>query len=252
MIHWKDDGAEARAERLRRLGHRVEAGPLDSPGLKALRTRPPAAVVIDLSRLPSQGRDIGVALRQSPRTRGVPLLFVGGQAEKVARVQRLLPDAAFTTWDAIGEALQRALAEPPSDPIVPDSALAGYSGTPLPRKLGVKSGATVVLVNAPDEFADTLGELPAGVTLRWQDRGRRDLTVWFVNAVKDLERRIERMAAKVGDGGLWIAWPKKASGVETDVTQDRVRRAGLDAGLVDYKICAIDETWSGLKFATRK
>jgi hypothetical protein len=94
--------------------------------------------------------------------------------------------------------------------------------------------------------------IPPGVTLRRQARGKCDLIIWFTKTCKDLENRIGRFAALTGSGGLWIAWPKKAAGVKTDLTQAIVRRTGLAAGLVDYKICAIDETWSGLKFARRK
>lgn len=133
-----------------------------------------------------------------------------------------------------------------------DCIMAGYSGTPLPKKLGVREGTVLVLVNPPKTFRRTLGRLPADVTVRTSDRGHRDLTVWFVDRARQLRARMGRMAGKVGDGGLWIAWPKRASGVATDVTESDVRAAGLAAGLVDYKICAIDATWSGLKFAVRK
>ena len=102
------------------------------------------------------------------------------------------------------------------------------------------------------ELEQTLGELPVGVRLRRQGRGQRDLTIWFVQFRKELEQRVDRFADLVGDGAIWIAWPKKAAEVVTDVTQHDVRKVALAAGLVDYKICAIDATWSGLKFATRK
>jgi hypothetical protein len=147
--------------------------------------------------------------------------------------------------------LKRAIANPPVDPVKPESVLAGYSGTPLPKKLGIKSGSTVVLVNGPADFEKTLGELPDDVHLKRQLRGRFELIIWFARSKNELDRRIEGMAAKVTEG-MWIAWPKKASGVITDLTPTEVRESGLDNGLVDYKICAIDETWSGLKFARRK
>ena len=130
--------------------------------------------------------------------------------------------------------------------------LAGYSGTPLPKKLGIKENATVALVNAPRGFGKTLGDLPDGAVLREGARGKPDLVIWFVAQRKDLDRRLGTMSTLFGRDGLWIAWPKKASGVATDVTENDVRREGLAAGLVDYKICAIDATWSGLKFARRK
>lgn len=237
---------------LESAGYRVESGPVDQTTLRALATDPPAAVVIDLSRQPSLGRDIGVALRHTKRTRHIPLVFVGGAPDKIARVTEVLPDATFAEWPGVRSALRAAMRRTGDDVHVPASSLAGYSGTPLPRKLGIKEGSTVVLVNAPDDLERTLGALPASVTLRRVNAGSRDLTLWFVTTRRELEQRVDAMAAQVGDGGLWIAWPKQASGVATDITQNDVRRLGLSHGLVDYKICAIDDTWSGLKFATRQ
>jgi len=219
---------------------------------KRLRQDPPEAVVIDLSRLPSQGRDVGVAVRKHKATRHVPLVFVDGETAKVDRVKQTLPDAVYTAWSRIQSALKRAIARPPTEPVVPQSSMEGYAGTPLPKKLGIKVGSVVVLIGAPPEFERTLGELPDDVTLRRHNRGRRDLTIWFTRSPKDLRRRIERMGNAAGDGGLWIVWPKKSSVEATDLTQALVRKIGLDAGLVDYKICAVDETWSGLKFTRRR
>jgi len=132
----------------------------------------------------------------------------------------------------------------------PASNLAGYSGTPLPKKLMIKEGATVALVGAPEDFEATLGELPPGVVLRRNRRGKPDTAIWFVRSLADLKREIGRMG-RLAPRGLWIAWPKKASGVETDVGEAAVRSTGLAAGLVDHKICAIDATWSGLRFVER-
>lgn len=132
------------------------------------------------------------------------------------------------------------------------AAPAGYSGTPLPKKLMIRDGNIVALVDAPDGFEKTLGALPTGAVLRRSARGSREVTIWFVQTRRDLERRIAGTAKAVGDGKLWLAWPKKASGVVTDVTEDVVRKVGLANGLVDYKVCAIDATWSGLLFARRR
>jgi hypothetical protein len=136
--------------------------------------------------------------------------------------------------------------------VVPSSVFAGYSGTPLPKKLGIKAGTTVALVNAPDDFSSTLGRLPEDVTIAAGERTGAEVTLWFVPSSEVLGREIDDMAAVAGDGRLWICWPKKASGVTTDVTQNIVRATGLAAGIVDFKICAIDETWSGLCFTRRK
>ena len=252
LIHWNAAEATERAARLTHCGLRVDHAPLDHAGLRALRHDPPDAVVIDLSRLPSHGRDLGAALRQAKATRGIPLVFVAGKPAKVARVRELLPDAVYTDWAGIRPALTSAMAHPPPDPVVPASNLAGYSGTPLPRKLGIKPGYAVALVGAPEGFERILGELPADVTLRRRAQGRCDLIVWFVGARRELEQRTARYGAKAGAGGLWICWPKKASGVVSDLSERVVREAGLARGLVDYKVAAIDQTWSGLRFTRRK
>jgi len=131
------------------------------------------------------------------------------------------------------------------------AATAGYSGTPLVRKLGIKSGMRVALVSAPSDFRRLLVGLPGDVRLSDRAAGSPDLGVWFVTRRRELDRRIEALAGCLGHA-LWIAWPKKTSGVETDLTEDVVRNVGLARGLVDYKVCAIDATWSGLKFARRR
>ncbi len=220
--------------------------------LREMRQRPPSAVVIDLSRFPSQGRDVALAIRHTKATRHLPLVFVGGAPEKVAMVQQSLPDAVYTSWDRIRGALKEAIAHPPADPVVPSSVLAGYSGRPLAKKLGIKPNSVVGLVDAPPGFRETLGHLPAAVVIRHDARGRCDLIVWFVRSRRELQRGMRGMAARSGRGGLWIAWPKRSSGLTVDVAQFDVRRTGLAAGLVDYKISAIDATWSGLLFARRK
>jgi hypothetical protein len=130
---------------------------------------------------------------------------------------------------------------------------AGYSGTPLPQKLGIRAGTIVVLVGAPPEFATkTLGTLPEGAQIRRRSAKSADLTIWFVKRAADYRKRIRAVASSLGKGGLWVAWPKKASGVASDLSENVVRDAALACGLVDYKVCAIDGTWSGLKFAVRK
>jgi hypothetical protein len=131
---------------------------------------------------------------------------------------------------------------------------AGYSGTPLPRKLGVKPGAHILLLDAPEGFEETLGALPADVELRRGLRGRGpfDVIVLFAPDAAALERRLAPAIARLAvAGGLWIAWPKKASGIATDLSDGAVRARGLATGLVDNKVCAVDATWSGLRFVRR-
>ena len=132
--------------------------------------------------------------------------------------------------------------------------MAGYSGTPLPKKLGIKEGARLALVGAPDGFLEsTLTPLPDRVELRACARGPLDVIVFFTKSRADLERRFAKLAAALQPAGaLWIAWPKRSSGVATDLTEDVLREVGLPQGLVDTKVCAIDDTWSGLRFVIRK
>jgi hypothetical protein len=132
--------------------------------------------------------------------------------------------------------------------------VAGYSGTPLPRKLGIKPGSRVAVVSAPNSFLEsTLQPLPDQVGLRSAARGPLDVIVFFTKRRAELERGFAKLASTLDPAGsLWIAWPKRASGVETDLSEDTLREVGLPHGLVDTKVCAIDDTWSGLRFVIRK
>ena len=252
LITWKDDRTSKLKDELEASGFTVDAKPFEPSTLKALANDPPDAVVIDLGRLPSQGRDVGVAIRTRAGTRHLPLVFVDGSVDKVDRTRQQLPDAIYTVAGKLKEVVRHAVAHPPKRPVVPASNLAGYSGTPLPKKLGIKGGSVVALVGAPEDFETTLGELPEGTTILDEPSPEAAVTLWFLDSLATLEEGIEEMAEVAGGGRLWICWPKKASGIATDVTQNQVRSTGLAAGIVDFKICAIDATWSGLCFTKRK
>ena len=132
--------------------------------------------------------------------------------------------------------------------------MTGYSGTPLPKKLGLKPDARFGVVGAPEGFGRTLGELPPGVRVQTIAAGkdRYDVIVCFTSSMAELAKRLPALKRRLElAGGLWMAWPKKASGLATDVSENAVRAVGLDAGLVDNKVCAIDDVWSGLRFVYR-
>jgi hypothetical protein len=130
---------------------------------------------------------------------------------------------------------------------------AGYSGTALVRKLGFKPGMRAHYVAAPADFAELVGELPDGVRVLARPATGLDLVMLFVTERAELERRLAGLHAKLSqDGMVWVAWPKRASRVPTDMTEDVVRDIALPRGLVDVKVCAIDDTWSGLKLVIRK
>jgi hypothetical protein len=130
---------------------------------------------------------------------------------------------------------------------------AGYSGTPLPQKLGIKPGLSVVTINAPTNYRRLLGTIPEGVT--FSDRLRPESSFIHVFAKKrsELSNRLAVSREQIADTGtVWVSWPKRSSGVPTDVTEDAVRAVALPLGFVDVKVCAIDETWSGLKLMVRR
>ena len=130
--------------------------------------------------------------------------------------------------------------------------MAGYSGKPLVEKLGIKAGASVAIVNAPKGYDRILGGLPSGVTRKGNAGGPLDFIQFFTREKRALERRFAALARALAPAGmLWISWPKKASGVATDLTEDVIRVIGLAHGLVDVKVAAVDDVWSGLKFVRR-
>jgi hypothetical protein len=129
--------------------------------------------------------------------------------------------------------------------------MAGYSGTPLAKKLGIREGHVVLTKSAPSDFRELLEPLPAGVSMR--SRGDGDVAVVFFTRAADVTKQWPSVTTAVGpEGVVWVAWPKKSSGVATDLTEDRFRDLLLPTGWVDVKVCAIDATWSGLKFVLRK
>jgi hypothetical protein len=131
-------------------------------------------------------------------------------------------------------------------------ATAGYSGTPLHRKLGFRPGMTAAFLDAPGGFEALLGKLE-GVTVKRSLRGRADIVLCFVTARRELQRRAARLREAVApDGMVWVCWPKRASKVPTDMTEDVVREVLLPTGLVDVKVAAVDEMWSGLKLMVRR
>lgn len=130
--------------------------------------------------------------------------------------------------------------------------MAGYSGTPLIQKIGIKPGHRVILRNHPPTFLKDLGPLPDGAEHTDKLSGKANVVVCFTDRKTELKKNFASLAGKLApDGMLWVSWPKRASGLPTDLTEDEVRRIGLDGGLVDVKVCAIDDTWSGLKFVIR-
>ena len=129
---------------------------------------------------------------------------------------------------------------------------AGYSGTPLVKKLGIKPGVRLMFINAPENYGDTLGDLPTDLEVATAPEAPLDFIQLFTSDGVELEERFPKLKdALTQNGMLWISWPKAASKVSTDLNENVVREIGLRNGLVDVKVCAVDQTWSGLKFVRR-
>jgi CheY-like chemotaxis protein len=250
LIHWNEDEGLARQKQLEALGFEVQFE--FSDGASAMRTirasAEPDAVVIDMSRLPSHGREVGRVLRMTKSSRHWPLVFVDGE-EKIAQTKALLPDATYTTWGRIKTALTKAIARPLTAPVVPKDTM---SAKPSVDKLGVKAGFKVALLGSPKGFAGTLAPLPPKVTFTAKPDPTVDLFLCFARAAREMHAQFVSIKAAVDRQTLWMIWPKKASGIKSDLDGNVVREGGLAVGWVDYKVCSVDDTWSGLAFKRRK
>lgn len=251
LIHWNGPEGRERKLRLAALGHHAEFDELEGLAMmRALRGDPPEAFLIDLSRLPSHGRDVALAVRMYKATRHVPIVFVDGDPGKVAKLKTILPDATYTSWGRLRRALPRAIARPVTAPIVPPSHI--YSGKPTVEKLGVQVDMRVSVLGAPKGIAELLAPLPKGASLSAKASAGSDLFLVFIRSRRELATQLAALARDVSRQTTWFIWPKKASGVKSDVDGNVIRGAGLASGWVDFKICSLDETWSGLAFKRRK
>jgi hypothetical protein len=245
LIHWNEEEAKPRIERLRKLGLAVEwIAPRGGRGLQPFVQNPPDAFLIDLTRMPSHGRAIGVFFRQRKTTRGVPIVFFGGELEKVEKTRELLPDAVYLEWKDAAR-LRRSIAQAEARAAIVPNTMAEYARVPLARKLGVRDGVEVVLIGVPDEVKDRLGA--------YEEARTGERVLFFARSMRELEDGFDAAAARVKrGGGLWVMWPKKASGAGSDVTLPLVRAVALESKWVDYRICSVDETWSGMLFARKR
>lgn len=253
LIHWKAEEALQVAEALKSAGFEVDYDGKPAPEImRALRTHPPDAVVIDLSRLPSHGREIATALRANKQTRRVPILFLDGAPEKVSIVKEKLPDAAYCERPRLAATLRKCIKDVPENPIVPMQMMDRYAARTTAQKLGISAGSKVAVIDAPRDYARVIGTLPAGVEFdeeSWHDCA---VTLWFVEDPATFLAALPKMRRAAVVSKLWIAWPKKSARKDSLLNETIIRETAIDHGLVDYKICSVSETWSGLCFAVKK
>jgi CheY-like chemotaxis protein len=249
LVHWNEAEAAPRVNQLRAAGHQVIYPGKHGAALREAKTTPDA-FLIDLSRLPSHGRECARVFRQRKATRHVPLVFLEGEPEKVEVARRDFPDAVFTSWKRCKSAIRHALANPPANPVVPASVSGTTNPRPLAAKLGIGSDSLVALINPPEAFYEMAEAFPDGVRYETGRRAEAPLTLWFASSQHEFDSGLAR--ALSSGGQLWIFYPKKASGIVSDLRQAAIRRTLINAGWVDYKICAFDATWTGMLFSRRR
>jgi hypothetical protein len=246
IIHWREEEAGGLIETCRSAGFQVD---YDAGGgtvvTRAIRAKLPDVFAIDLSRLPSHGREVAVWLRRAKRTRSIPLVFVGGEQAKIAAIRGLLPDAWYCQPRNVASALRRALqakatgCEPVAPTAVPEKAAA--------LKLGIAAGGVVSVIQPPRGFPELLGEIPDDVEFT---ESSAPLTLWFLHDRESLMEGLREMRRLAARTKLWLVWRKGGKG--EGLTQNLVRETAREAGLVDYKICSVDQNWSAMLFALKK
>lgn len=252
LVSWNPETSASRAKPIEAAGFRVDASPLSTSGLVGkIKEAAPAAIVIDLDRLPSHGRAVALVLRGSKSTREIPLVFAGGEEAKAARLKSEMPEAIFTAWPKAAQSVKHAIARGPIIPLNAKPYMANYSSSPLSKKLDLKPGLKAALLAAPEGFAESLGTLTENLEFASRITGDVKLALWFVRSAAELTELDFLSARLPADSSIWILFPKQSGRLRSDFKESHVRSAGLKLGLVDYKICSVDADWSGLKFKKR-
>jgi hypothetical protein len=251
LIHWKPSESAPLIGAIGSLGFIPEYDPEpNGPAItRAIRAHPPDAVVIDLSRLPSHGREIGVWLRTVKATRAIPIVFVGGEPAKLEKVKAVLPDAAYATTANFNRILKSACASRVSNPVIPPPMMERYKNKTAAQKLGIAPASTVALMDPPRDYATILGALPPNVEVFEDPAAVQHVTLWFIRDSEAMLRALPRMRAIAAKTKLWIVWPK---GTANKFREGPIRNTALENGLVDYKICSVNAQWSGILFARKK
>jgi hypothetical protein len=252
VFHFKSAEAAPLLDALRAAGHTVEYDPIMKTSvLPGIRAAPPDIFVIDLTRMPSHGRYTAFVLRQSPKTRHVPTLFVDGEEEKVAITRRQLPDAHFTTRAKLRSAIKTALRSRVANPVAP-GPLFSYHTRTAAQKIGIAKGATVGVIDPPRDYLRVIGAVPDGVEFVEGAQADCTLLLWFLHDPDAYLEMLPRMRAWVAKTRLWVLWKKGGTTRTGAVTQPLIREAAQGMGLVDYKICSVDKTWSGIALTLKK
>ena len=255
LICWKEDLARERAALLKAARLEVDASPLNTSRLIGrIMENPPSAIVIDLDRMPSHGLAVGVVLRRSviraPHSAGIRRRRGGKSRPHPPGIAR----CRLHSLERHRPSVRRAVKSAPADPVKPRPLMERYESSGLVRKLGLKPGMVCALIQAPEGFEESIDDLPEDSRISAEDRRRTPASPSGSYApARKWNSPPTAPALRLPQGAsLWIVYPKRSGRYSADFTLTDVRAAALSVGLVDYKICAVDDDWTGLKFARRK
>jgi hypothetical protein len=252
LLSFKAALVPERSKLLRSAGFTVNADPMRSASgiVGHFKANPVDAVVIDLDRLPSQGREMAIVLRNSKSTRPIPIVFVGGLEEKVSRLRNEMPDATYAEWNRqLAPAIHRAIASAPSAPIQPTPHMQRFSGSNLVHKLGITENMPVPIIGDSASITELLDPLPPGATLTRRIAPETKLALYVVHSLSDASAAYDHATAHLPQpASFWIIHPKRTPKQSVDFTQEDIRLDGVNRGFVDYKVCAVSDLLSGLKF----
>lgn len=254
VFHWRQEEAGRLLQTLRSAGHQVDydAKWSSSHTARAIAQAPPDVLVLDLSRMPSHSRYLSAYFRRRKSTRHIPMVFVGGDPEKLALIREKLPDATYTTLARVVSAVKKAAAHPPSNPIVPEQMMYSYRGRTTAQKLGINADTTVGVIDPPRDYQAVIGDVPRGALFDEVEPERCPLLLWFFHDLDSYRDALPRMRSVAGKAKLWIVWRKSDTGRRDRLTLPVLRELASEVGLVDYKICSISPSWSGIILARRK
>lgn len=247
LFHWRSEEARQLIEPLRKAGITVYYQPETRPGARNILRNGVQVIVIDLSRLPSHGGAVAAWIRGTRSLRHLPILFVNGESEKVKGIVAKIPDAIHATTRNVATMVHKAAKLQPANPVIPPQMMQSERSTA--EKLGIKQQSRIALIDAPRNYARILGPLPQNVEFEEEAHNGCAITLWFIRDAHEYESALTRNRQLALHSKLWMIWPKGRRG---GLNSNFIREKALQVGLVDYKICSLNEQWSGILFAVKK
>jgi len=248
LVHSKVAEAKPLIGMLERAGYTVHYGTeVKSIRATALRKLDAMAAVIDLTRMPSYGKYWAAELRATS-LKHLPILFVDGAPDKVEMVKAALPDAQYVTSDKLLDALKRV--KPVANPVEPVRMM--LSDQNAAHKIGIKANTRVAVFDPPAGYAQVIGEMPDGASFEEQPEEIAPVTIWFVRDIDVYLAGLRDMRKLAAKSKLWVVYPKLKLKQSGGLNQNSIRESATKVGLVDYKICSVNQTWSGMAFALKK